>query len=205
MDADTIKFAVPLLSGLLILTGGILSFLNGRLNEATTVEERQRVFFWLRQCLILTFGLIGAGLFHFGYFGFGFIPFSILYIIVIVEYLRSVVQGNAPPLYTATSLILISIYAAGFAFIGSISLANDWFIEESQAIGGLIELQEHTTAAQSRITDILEKLTSHSAEQSQLMKQIINLSSSTTKVQSQINDILEKWKSRSATGSPRRP
>ncbi|HEY2538089.1 MAG TPA: hypothetical protein VGI28_01110 [Stellaceae bacterium] len=119
MDSDTIKLAVGLLVGLMTLTGGALSFINGRLNEAKTTEERRRVVFWIHLAVTMMLAIIAGGLLALGYIALGLIIYALVFLLSVYEYLKNVMRGNAPPLYTSTSLILFSFYAAGLAFLGS--------------------------------------------------------------------------------------
>jgi hypothetical protein len=60
MDLENIKLAVGLVTGVLVLTAGTLTFINGRLNEARSPDARERVILLTISTLSWAFQISGA-------------------------------------------------------------------------------------------------------------------------------------------------
>jgi MFS family permease len=60
MDEENIKLAIGLITGVLVLTGATLTFINGRLSEARSPDGRERVILWTISLLSWAFQITGA-------------------------------------------------------------------------------------------------------------------------------------------------
>jgi hypothetical protein len=155
MDADTIKVTMQLVAGAMVLIGGALTFVNGRLNEAKTSEDRLNVIFWIKLCLTSMLAILPGAVMAFGYIPFGLLISTVVLGVFVSGYLKNVARGNASPFYTSINLILFSFYASGFAYMASIYFTQRAFMQQEQVIQQMIKLQEQMT---ERVIDLQSHL-----------------------------------------------
>lgn len=118
MDSETIKIVFPVLGGAMVLAGGALTFINGRLNEAQTPAARHRIIFWVKQSIVIVVALVGAASLAVGLFSVGGVCYLVNFCIFVTDFImRDKIKITRVEI--ATYAICCSFFGAGFSILWS--------------------------------------------------------------------------------------
>jgi hypothetical protein len=163
MDTDTLKLAMPFLGGAMGLAGGVLAFINGRLNEAKTQADRARVYYRTRQSVSYVSCIIGCVffiVFHSYLALIGLLFYILIYIICVYDFLQ-----NRSPI-TRVSIVIFTtytgFYAGLLALLLSFGLITPLIQQEQTATNQVLNVieREHgfRVESENKILTLIERL-----------------------------------------------